>query len=215
MRPLLFDLDGTLVDTAPDLGAAANALRRLRGLPPLPLAQYRPVASAGARGLIHAALGLSPEHPEFPALRDHFLQHYRQHLADQSRLFDGLEPLLGRLEQRGTPWGVVTNKPAWLTQPLMQALALDERAAVCVSADEASAPKPAPDALLLACQRAGLDARECYYIGDDERDIVAGRAAGMITVAVRWGYIGTGAPIEHWGADHLIDTVPDLVALVD
>ena len=116
-------------------------------------------------------------------------------------------------EKRGLPWGVVTNKPAWLTRPLMAALGLEQRAAVCVSADEAAAPKPDPDALFLACKRAGLSPGECGYVGDDRRDIVAGRAAGMATVAVRWGYFGEGGPIETWGADHLIDRPESLLAL--
>jgi N-acetyl-D-muramate 6-phosphate phosphatase len=213
MKAWLFDLDGTLVDTAPDLAAAANQLRERRGLGPLPLAHYRPWASAGARGLIHAALGLAPEHPDFAALRADFLAHYRAHLADQAALFPGLDAVLRQFEAEGRPWGVVTNKPAWLTLPLMAALGLDRRAAVCVSADEAAAPKPAPDALFLACERSGLAAADCGYVGDDRRDIVAGRAAGMTTVAVRWGYFGEGGPIESWGADHVIDRPADLLPL--
>ncbi|ULQ46458.1 HAD-IA family hydrolase [Flagellatimonas centrodinii] len=214
MSAWLFDLDGTLVDTAPDLAAAANHLRRLDGLSPLPVDHYRPAASGGARGLIKAGLGLADDHPRFPALRDQFLAHYRAHLADQSRLFEGLEPVLRSMEQRHIPWGVVTNKPAWLTVPLMTALDLAERAAVCVSADEAPAPKPAPDALLLACARAKLLPGECHYVGDDRRDIEAGRAAGMRTVAVNWGYTGNNGAPASWGADHLVDHPTDLLALI-
>lgn len=214
MSAWLFDLDGTLVDTAPDLAAAANHLRRLDGLSPLPIAHYRPAASGGARGLIQAGLGLADDHPRFPALREQFLAHYRAHLADQSRLFEGLDPVLRTMEQRGIRWGVVTNKPAWLTAPLMAALDLADRAAVCVSADEAPAPKPAPDALLLACTRAGLLPEACHYVGDDRRDIEAGRAAGMRTVAVNWGYTGNNGAPASWGADHLVDHPADLLTLI-
>lgn len=214
-RAWLFDLDGTLVDTAADLGRAANHIRALHQLPPRPLADYRPVASAGARGLIARALDLPPDHPAIEGLREPFLEHYRANLAEHSRLFEGLETVLDRMEARGIAWGVVTNKPAWLTRPLMAALGLDRRAAVCVSADEAKAPKPAPDALLLACERAGLEATACVYVGDDRRDIEAGRAAGMHTLAVRWGYLGTGGPIETWGADQIVDCPSALLGLLD
>jgi N-acetyl-D-muramate 6-phosphate phosphatase len=210
MKAMLFDLDGTLVDTAPDLGHAANHLRTLEGLPPLPLADYQPVASAGARGLIDRALGLTPEADRYPALRDIFLEHYRAHLADHSRLFPGMDALLCTLESAGQPWGVVTNKPSWLTRPLMAALELDSRAAVCVSADEVAAAKPAPDALLRACELLRLAPQDCVYVGDDLRDIQAGRAAGLYTVAAGWGYIGTGGPPESWQADHIAWRVTDL-----
>lgn len=213
MRAWLFDLDGTLVDTAPDLAAAANHLRIRQGMPALPLAHYRPWASAGARGLIGAALGIQPDDPAFAGLRDDFLAHYRAHLADEAALFPGLDAVLQAFEARGLPWGVVTNKPAWLTRPLMAALGLDRRAAVCVSADEAAAAKPDPAALFLACRRTGLSPADCAYVGDDLRDIKAGRAAGMTTVAVRWGYFGEGGPIETWGADHLIDQPAALLQL--
>lgn len=213
MKAWLFDLDGTLVDTAPDLAAAANHLRAQRDLAPLPLAHYRPWASAGARGLIRAALGLSHEDPAFPDLRESFLAYYRAHLADGAALFPGLDAVLTGFEQEGRPWGVVTNKPAWLTAPLMEALGLARRCAVCVSADEATAPKPDPAPLILACTRSGLSPTACGYVGDDRRDIVAGNAAGMLTVAVRWGYFGEGGPIETWGADHIIDAPAALVGL--
>lgn len=212
MSAVLFDLDGTLVDTAPDLGHAANHVRALQGLPPLPLDAYRPVASAGARGLIGLALGINPDEPAFATLRDAFLEHYRAHLANHSALFPGMGALLRTLEARGQPWGVVTNKPAWLTRPLMAALGLDTRAAVCVSADEARAPKPAPDALLLACERLHLAPQVCLYVGDDRRDIEAGHAAGLYTVAAGWGYIGSGGPLETWQADAIAWRVADLHA---
>jgi len=201
LKCMLFDLDGTLVDTAPDLGYAANLVRESLALPPLPLADYRPVASAGARGLLHKALGITPEHPDFPRHRDAFLDHYRRHLSRASRLFDGMDAMLLAMEAQGIRWGVVTNKPSWLTRPLMDELQLSARAAVSISADEVAKPKPAPDSLFKACELLGLTPAECIYVGDDRRDIDAGRAAGMRTVAADWGYLGEGGPVEDWQAD--------------
>jgi N-acetyl-D-muramate 6-phosphate phosphatase len=209
----LFDLDGTLVDTAPDLAGAANALRVADGLPPLPLSHYRQHASAGARGLIGQALEITPDQPRFAALRTAFLEHYAAHLADHSALFAGLERVLRALEARGLPWGVVTNKPKRYTDALMTALKLDARAAVVVSADEVAQGKPAPDALLLACERAGLTPSDCIYVGDDLRDIDAGRAAGMVTVSAEWGYLGSTPP-DQWGADHRCGTPNDILDLM-
>lgn len=208
-RAWLFDLDGTLVDTAPDLGHAANFVRAECGLPPLPLIDYRAAASSGARGLLGVALGLKPEDAEFPPRRDSFLAHYRAHLADHSRPFPGIAEFLLALELKGLRWGVVTNKPGWLTQPLMSALKLHARAACIVSGDDVPAPKPAPDSLQLACTQLGLDPAECIYVGDDLRDIAAARAAGMPSVAAGWGYEG-GTPIAQWGADHYAASVADL-----
>lgn len=207
---VLFDLDGTLADTADDLGAAANHVRHTLGLEPLPLAAYRPAASAGARGLLGVALGLTPEHADFARHRSAFLDYYREHLCVHTVLFDGVAELLEMLEQRGCAWGVVTNKPRALTQPLMQALRLDTRAACCVSGDDAARPKPAPDTVLLACSQAGLAPARCWYVGDDLRDIQAGRAAGLYTVAADWGYLGEGGPIHTWGADGIAADVPTL-----
>ncbi|MDP3859041.1 MAG: HAD-IA family hydrolase [Stagnimonas sp.] len=214
-RPLgvLFDLDGTLVDTAPDLGAAANHVRESLGLAPLPLAGYRPAASAGARGLLGMALGITPEHADFPRHRDAFLAHYALHLADHSSLFEGFEQVLAGFEAQGIRWGVMTNKPKRYTEALMAALGLDARAAAVVSADEVPNAKPAPDGLLLACQRAGLNSADCWYVGDDLRDIVAGRAAGMRTVAAGWGYEGPH-PIHTWQADLTIARPLDLLDLI-
>ncbi len=205
LRCILFDLDGTLVDTAPDLGHAANHVRANRGLAPLPLSDYRPVASAGARGLLQTALGMGPEHPDFPQHRAELLNFYSDHLADESRLFDGIDTLLTSIRSAGLHWGVVPNKPGWLTRPLVSALALDTAAACVVSADEAIQPKPHPASLLLACERVGVAPVDCLYVGDDLRDIQAGRAAGMQTVAAAWGYVGYGTPIDTWGADGIAE----------
>lgn len=214
VKCVLFDLDGTLVDTAPDLGGAANRVRSELGLEPLPLEHYRPVASAGTRGLLKAALGITPEHADFPARRDSFLAHYRANIAQASRLFAGMAEVLADFEQSGLPWGVVTNKPAWLTRPLLENLGLASRAACAVSGDEVPRPKPAPDSILLACEQLRLQVGDCVYVGDDKRDIDAGRAAGMTTIAADWGYLGDNGTIESWCADAIARTPADLARLL-
>jgi phosphoglycolate phosphatase len=212
-RAVLFDLDGTLVDTAPDLGRAANAVRAEAGLGPLPVAEYRPVASAGARGLLKVAFGIDPEHPTFPARREAFLAHYREGLSRESRLFDGIEPALAAFERAGIRWGIVTNKPQWLTEPLVADLGLARRAAVTLGAMEGLKPKPAPDSLLRACATLGLAAADCVYVGDDLRDVTAARAAGMPVLAAGWGYVGYGKPVERWQADAILQEPRDLLRL--
>lgn len=207
---VLFDLDGTLVDTAPDLGGSANYVREQLGMPPLPIGEYRPAASAGARGLLGKALGIGPDHADFPKHRDTFLAHYRANLSKASRLFDGMDDLLRALEQRGVRWGIVTNKPSWLTKPLLAELNLHTRSACDISADEVPKPKPAPDGILHACALLGLQASDCVYVGDDKRDIDAGRAAGLKTIAADWGYLGDNGPIETWQADVIAATPADL-----
>ena len=215
MRPraVLFDLDGTLVDTAPDLGHAANLVRAEAGLAPLPVVDYRPVASAGARGLLKVAFGIDPNHADFPSRRESFLAHYRKHLARESRAFDGIDRALDAFERSGIAWGVVTNKPQWLTDPLMEALGLARRSAVTLGAQDGLKPKPAPDALLRACASLELRPAACVYVGDDRRDIDAARAAGMPVLAAAWGYVGYGEPIERWGADDILATPSDLLRL--
>ncbi len=212
---VLFDLDGTLVDTAPDLGAAANAVRIQQGLEPLPLPIYRPVASAGARGLLKAALDISPDHPDFPARRDYFLEYYRNNLSKLSVLFDGMTELLAAFARNGILWGVVTNKPSWLTRPLMEEMKLASHAACTVSADEVAKAKPAPDSLLLACKQVQLDVSDCVYVGDDKRDIDAAKAAGMRSVAADWGYLGDNGPIESWSADVIARSPAELARLLN
>jgi N-acetyl-D-muramate 6-phosphate phosphatase len=213
VRAVLFDLDGTLVDTAPDLGHAANLLRGEAGLPPLPVADYRPVASAGARGLLKVAFGIDPDHADYPARRDRFLEHYRASLSRESRLFDGMEAALAGFERRGIRWGIVTNKPQWLTEPLVAALGLARRSAVTLGAMDGLKPKPAPDSLLRACAALGLAPADCVYVGDDLRDVTAARAAGMPVVAAAWGYVGYGEPVERWRADAILREPRELASL--
>ena len=207
---VLFDLDGTLVDTAPDLAAAANRQRGLRGLVPLPLAQLRPMASHGSRGMIGVALGRVPGDPEFDALREEFLAFYAAALCVHSRLFDGVAPLLAELDARGVRWGIVTNKPARFTDPLVQQLGLSARAACVVSGDTTAHAKPHPDPLRHALRLAGIAAQHAIYVGDDQRDIEAGRAAGLRTIAVGYGYLGDGPLPQDWGADAVVASPAEL-----
>jgi 2-phosphoglycolate phosphatase len=209
-QAVLFDLDGTLADTAPDLGHAANLVREELGLPPLPLADYRPVASAGARGLLGKALAITPEHADYAAHVQRFLALYREHIVHHTKLFDGMDELLAVIAARGLRWGIVTNKAARLTASIVEGLAL--RAACVVSADQVARPKPAPDALLRACEILDLPPQACWYVGDDKRDIVAGHAAGMPTVAADWGYLGIDGPTTGWGADRIAQTPHELAA---
>ena len=205
----LFDLDGTLVDTAPDLGDAVNEVRAECGLPPLPLTEYRTAASGGAGGLLGVGLGIKPDDPEFPQRRDSFLAHYRANVSRHSRPFPGIPELLLAIELKGRRWGVVTNKSGFLAQPLLTDLRLATRAACIVSGDSTPRLKPAPDSLLLACEQLGVAPNDCVYVGDDLRDIDAARAAGMRSIAAGWGYEGN-TPLVEWKADHVAHTVGDL-----
>ena len=211
-RAILFDLDGTLADTAPDLAAAINLLRARAGLAPTPYDILRPTASAGARGMIGASYGVQPGESGYEALKDGFLNNYEAALAVESRLFDGIPALLDGLQTLGLAWGVVTNKAARFTDPLVGQIGLG--AAGCViSGDTMAHPKPHPAPLLEAARRLELAPQDCWYVGDDLRDIQAGRAAGMRTVACAWGYCGPVEP-QHWKADHLLDTPQALLELV-
>lgn len=211
-RALLFDLDGTLADTAPDLAAAVNLLRTERGLDPTPYAILRPTASAGARGMIGAAFGLTPEDAGYEALRLQWFSNYEAAIAVHSTLFGGVAELLAGLEESGVAWGIVTNKPARFTDPLVPQIGLSHAACV-VSGDTTGHAKPHPAPLLEGARRLGIAPEDCWYVGDDLRDIEAGRAAGMLTIACAWGYCGAIEP-STWGADHLLDTPADLLDLV-
>lgn len=196
---LLFDLDGTLVDTAPDLAHALNVLRQRRGLPPLADAITRPQASHGTQGLLKAGFGIDAEHPEFAPLRLEFLDVYEGCLTRHSPLFPGVGQLLEALEARGLPWGVVTNKPARYTEPLLAHLGLLERAAVVVSGDTTPHPKPHPAPMRHACEHLGRTPEECLYVGDAERDVAAASAVGMATLVALYGYLGEEDRPETWG----------------
>jgi phosphoglycolate phosphatase len=211
---VLFDLDGTLADTAPDLAGAVNRMLRVRGREPLPLADLRPVASHGARGLLGRAFGVAPADPGFEALRQEFFREYEGALCVETSLFPAMDQALSELEGRGIQWGIVTNKMARFTEPLVRALGLHERAACVVSGDTAPRPKPDPAPLLHALAATATDAAAALYVGDDLRDIQAGRAAGMRTVAVSYGYLGDGPHYDQWGADHIIHSPSELLALV-
>ncbi len=210
-RAMLFDLDGTLADTAPDLAAAANAMRVARGLEPLPLGPLRQVASEGARGLLRIAFEKAPADADFTVLRDEFLSLYERKLAVHTRLFDGMPAVLDALESRGLAWGIVTNKATRFTAPLAKLLGLAGRAGSIVSGDTTPFTKPDPAPLLHAADELGLPAGACVYVGDDHRDILAGRAAGMDTIAAGWGYCAT--PATRWNADAVLAHPLDLLTL--
>lgn len=208
---VLFDLDGTLVDSAPDLAGAVNDLRALHGHPPLPYENLRPLAGAGARGMLGAGFGVGPDDDRFPGLRQAFLGLYERRLLQSTQVFDAIGAVLDRIESAGRPWGVVTNKALYLADPLLIGLSLRRRAAVVVAGDSTPHTKPHPAPLLHAAQGLGLPAAGCVYVGDDARDMQAGRAAGMTTVAAAWGYLGRDAAVEQWGADYVAATPIELL----
>ena len=201
VKAVLFDLDGTLVDSAPDLALAVERMRAARQLPALPLEGYRPHASSGARGMIQVAFGVPPADPTYDALKQEFLTHYEQCLLHHTRCFDGVKELVTTLAQRRMPWGIVTNKAQRLTDPVLAGLPTLSGAGAVVCGDTTPWPKPHPAPLREAARRLGVSPSACIYVGDDERDIVAGREAGMFTVAARYGYLGVGGETGHWGAD--------------
>ncbi|MFE8072046.1 HAD family hydrolase [Marinobacteraceae bacterium S3BR75-40.1] len=209
---VLFDLDGTLVDTAPDFVLCLNQQRERHGLPPLPEPQIRRVVSNGGRALVKTGFGLNPDDPEFARYLDELLDLYQTHLASCSGLFPGMDNLLTWLEQQRVPWGVVTNKPSRFTLPLLEKLELASRCAVTVCPDHVEERKPHPESLLLACSRIGVSPTGGIYVGDHERDIEAGRRAGMLTVAVRYGYLEHPEVIDAWDADY---TAEDAAALLE
>src|SRR5664279_5103211 len=199
---VLFDLDGTLADTAPDLAAALNEVRATRGMAAMPLDLLRPWASHGARGLLGAGMGIAPDAAEYPQLRDAFLGFYECALCVDTTLFAAIDEVLAEIEARGLRWGIVTNKATRFTLPLLDALGLSTRAGVVVCGDTTPHVKPHPAPLLAAAERLALAPRQCGYVGDDLRDVQAAQAAGMASIAVEYGYTGTenGSP-RSWNAD--------------
>jgi phosphoglycolate phosphatase len=211
---VFFDLDGTLADTAPDLVAATNQLLIARNLAPKPYELLRPHASAGARGLLNGAFGITPEHPDFIPLRDEFFLNYEKALLVHSKLFDGMDDLLKTMEEANLPWGIVTNKSERFTNPLTELMGLRERAISTVSGDTTPHAKPHPEPILHAARIANIDPTKSIYVGDDIRDVLAGKAAGMLTVAAAYGYCGCKEPPELWGADYLIHHPLDLLKII-
>ncbi|HXC39225.1 MAG TPA: phosphoglycolate phosphatase [Burkholderiales bacterium] len=206
IRTVLFDLDGTLADTAPDLAHALNRLLAEQGLPPLPLEYARPWTSSGARGLIKAGLDMDPTDPRYEALRVRFLDLYAEDICVHTRLFPGMEELLRGIEARGLRWGIVTNKAERFTLPLVRAMGLDQRAACVVGGDTTPHAKPHPAPLLHAAGLVGDSPEQCLYVGDDLRDVQSARAAGMPVLAAAFGYLGKDGDPRTWGADGIIQT---------
>lgn len=207
---VLFDLDGTLLDTAPDMVGALNELRMLEGIGPLPFASLRQHVSHGSARLVSVGFGLEAG-DEYERLRQRFLDVYRARLASDTRPFDGIEAVLDAVESAGFAWGIVTNKPGWLTEPLLQELGLRERCACVVSGDTLPRRKPHPAPLLHAADALGLAPAHCTYVGDAERDIQAGRAAGMRTLVAAFGYLGDDDDPAAWGADGIVSTPREIL----
>jgi phosphoglycolate phosphatase len=214
IRAVLFDLDGTLADTAPDLVGALNLLLAERSQPALPLERLRPYASAGARGLILEGMGIAADDADYETLRTRFLDLYAANICVHTRLFQGMDQLLRQLEQRSIFWGVVTNKPARFTNPLIKALSLAGRASCVVSGDTTPYSKPHPAPLLHAAELLGLPSSACLYVGDDLRDVQAARAAGMPVLAAAFGYLGDAGDPRNWGADAVIDQASEIMAFL-
>jgi len=215
VRAVLFDLDGTLIDSAPDLGAAADRMRVVRDLPSLPLEKYRPMAGAGARGMLGVAFGMTTEHPDFEAMREEFFVNYETCMTERTYAFEGIPELISRLRALGLPWGVVTNKSMRFTRPLTQGMSLFDSVAVVVGGDSTPHAKPHPAPLLEAARQLKLEPGNCIYVGDDERDVLAGRAAGMGTVVASYGYLGSNSDTRLWGADAHIHAPLELLPLLN
>ena len=215
VRCVLFDLDGTLIDSAADLGLAADDMRIARGLPSLPISDYRASAGSGARGMLGVAFGVTPADDGFTVLRNEFFDRYEQRMTMLTQPFDGAEALLQALARHGVPWGVVTNKSSRFVTPLLATMPMFTTASALVCGDTTPHTKPHPAPLHEAMRQIGVRPEQCVYVGDDERDMVAGRAAGMATVAARYGYLGAGAVVERWPADAVINGPSELLNVLE
>ncbi len=212
-QAIFFDLDGTLIDSAPDLAAAADKLRTDRGLPSIAYERYRPMAGAGARGMLQIAFEMKPDHADYEALREEFYVNYERNLTERTFAFDGVENLLAVIKDKRMPWGIVTNKSQRFTNPLVVQMPLLHGAAAVISGDSTPHTKPHPEPVLAAARMAGIDPKRCWYVGDDKRDIESGRAAGMATIAANWGYLGEHA-VHSWGADAVVDQPAQLLDML-
>ena len=212
---VLFDLDGTLIDSAPDLGAAVDRMRVKRGMTSLPLDNYRPMAGAGARGMLQIGFDMTPAHTDFAAMREEFFQEYERDLTANTVVFDEVADMLKAIEAAGMKWGVVTNKSERFTLPIARQMPLLANAATVISGDTTAHAKPHPAPLLEAAKRVGVHPQRCVYVGDDERDIIAGLAAGMHTVAAVYGYLGANSDISSWGAHASISKPSHLLGLLN
>lgn len=215
VRAVLFDLDGTLIDSAPDLGAAADEMRLRRGMSSIPLSEYRPHVGSGARGMLQVAFGMDADHHDFEHYKEEFFVGYERCLTHRTRPFDDVDQLVASLLARGFLWGVVTNKAQRFTTPITLSMSLFDSASAVISGDTTAHAKPHPEPLLEAARRMALQPAQCVYVGDDERDIRAGRSAGMRTVAARYGYLGAGADVSSWGADAEVFSPLQVLQLID
>ncbi|HEY3300326.1 MAG TPA: HAD-IA family hydrolase [Methylophilaceae bacterium] len=211
---ILFDLDGTLVDTAPDLGHALNMQLERHGKPTLSMDMIRPVASHGSKGLLALGFGLTPDHADFDKMRIEYLSLYDEVFTRSPVLFDGMQEVLNNIESRNLKWGIVTNKPRRFTEPLVKAMELYDRAATVICGDDATKPKPSPETLFMACDQTKVAISDAIYIGDAERDIQAGQAAGMKTVVAMYGYLDTNDHPENWSADYFVQQPLDILKLI-
>ncbi len=215
VKAVLFDLDGTVIDSAPDLAGAANAMRLARGLEPVPYEHLRPCVGSGARGMVGAAFGIGPDDAAFEAMRAEFLDRYTRMLLDQTQVFEAMEALLQTIEASGTPWGVITNKHQRFTTPIVDGLDITRRAAVVICGDTTPHAKPHPAPLLEAARRINVNPAHCIYVGDDHRDMQAARAAGMHSAAAAWGYIPPGDDVMGWGADAVLHHASELLHFIE
>ena len=208
---VLFDLDGTVADTATDLSVPINTMRAERGLAPLPLNELRPFASMGARGLLKKGLGVTQDHADFDSLREDFLRRYEANMCDKTKLFDGMAQVLDALDSAKIPWGIVSNKVERYVRPIAGFLGIAGRSKSLIGGDTTGFAKPHPQPLYLGAKQLGLEPNDCIYVGDDERDVIAGRAAGMRTAAAGWGYLGIGKSAHDWGADFVLSSPSQLL----